>query len=108
MYSRPKKTDSAGYTNQLQIATGNGTLKSLFVHNQGANLVYLCFFDSATGGHDAQPAHWAPVPLPGGAYFESDTPREFKAGLFLCGSSTNATVNTIGGSDLWITAEYVY
>jgi len=107
MYSRLKKTDSAGYTHQLQIATGNGTLKSLFVHNQGADLVYLCFFDSASTSHTGQPPQWAPVPLPAGAYFESDTPRDFTAGLVVCGSYANDAVNPIG-SNLWITAETLY
>jgi len=108
MYFRRKKADTAGYDYQLQVATGNGTLQSLLVFNRSPDLVFLCLFDSAVAVPWGHSAHWAPIPLPAGAYYESDTPRDFHAGLYLCASFGSDPLDTNPNPNLWITAEYVY
>lgn len=108
MYSRPGKFDTQGYAKAVQAAGGNGTLKSLFVRNKGASAVEIHLFDKATAGSEGAVPGWTSIPLAAGQYYESDTRREFIAGLYICASSTDETKTLIGSNDVWITGEYVY
>ncbi len=108
MYSRQAKTDTAGYAKAAQVATVNGSLATLRVHNNGAATVYLQFHEAVAAPNDGAVPAAAPIPLPAGTYFESDTPFDFRSGFYVCASSTAATKTLIATNDVRITAEYRY
>jgi hypothetical protein len=108
MYSRQTKTDTAGYVKAAQVATVSGSLATLRAHNNGSSTVYLQFHDLATTASEGAVSAAAPIPLPSGTYFESDTPFHFRSGLYICASTTAATKTLIPGNDVRITAEYRY
>lgn len=108
MYSRPGKSTSIAFELDRQVAVGNGQLKTLRVYNQGAGVVYLQFHDRATPAAAHAVPSSASIPIAPGSYYESDTPFDFLAGLYLCGSLSPGENILIGDYDLWITAEYLH
>ncbi len=108
MYSRRTKTDTAGYAKASLVAIGAGHLTTLRVHNKGTSAAYVQLHDASAAPADGATPAAAPVPVPAGSYYESDTALDFRAGLYACASSTAATKTLIVGNDVWITAEYRY
>lgn len=72
-------------------------LRTIRVTNTAAGTRYLQLHDST-----AVPADGAvplvSIPLAAGAYYESDTPRDFINGLYACASTTQAT-KTLSAAD---------
>ena len=88
---------------KLQVLQSAGQLATITAQNQGAGTVYLQFFDFVAQPSNGATPTFAPVPLPAGTYYESDAPRGFVNGCWVC-VSTTATTLTANGTDLYLDA----
>lgn len=107
-YSRPGRADTGAYAKSQVVHAGNGKLKTLRAHNNGSGDIFLQLFDAAALPANGTAPNAAPVPVPAGKYYESDTPFNFLTGLVVVASTTAAAKTLIASNDVWITAEYKY
>jgi hypothetical protein len=83
---------------KLQLLERTGTVTSVVLHNRSGATVYLQFFDQTAQPVDSAVPHRASVPVPAGAYYESDTERGFANGCWICISTGAATLTANGTS----------
>lgn len=102
---RGKVSGSGAAAGALQVSARACTLLRFYVTNTSASTIYVQFHDIASTPADATTPAFPSIPIPAGGYYESDTPRTFSTGCYVCGSSTVATKTLIGASSLQITAE---
>jgi hypothetical protein len=87
----------------LSVFSGAGTVDRIRCKNGSASVVYLQFFDILT-----QPANgvtvpsFAPIAIPAGGYYESDTPLGFTTGCQAAISATQFVFGEGGSSDVWL------
>lgn len=99
------RVQSTALAEKLEIKSGSGQLVSLVGYNDGASEQYIQIHDAASA-----PASGA-VPIftfkaGAGATFSLDTPVKFTQGLWVCNSSTAATL-TAGGADCWFLGQVI-
>ena len=103
--NEPRSRYNGPYEHGFEITTGPGNLRTLRAHNKGASTIYLLLFDIAGFPASGAAPSSAPIPIPAGTYYESDTRFDFKLGLFIMGSTT-AAIYTAAADDLWVSAQY--
>lgn len=92
---------------KLQLLQSAGQANLMTVNNLSGATVYIQFFDQLLAPVDTNVPHWAPIPLPAGAYLESDTARGFVNGCWICISTTAATL-TANGTSVYLDAGGLY
>lgn len=99
------RVQSTALADKLKIKSGSGQLVSLIGFNNGASEQYIQIHDSAEApGAGAVPIFVFKVGA--GATFGLDTPIKFTQGLWVCNSSSAATL-TAGGADCWFLAQVI-
>lgn len=99
------RVQSTALAAQLEIKSGSGQLVSLIGYNDGGSDQYIQIHDKATApGAGAVPIFTFKVAA--GATFGMDTPIKFTQGLWVCNSSTAATL-TAGSADCWFLAQVI-
>jgi hypothetical protein len=98
-----------GYFTKLQVLPNPGKVLALVAHNKSTTVTYfLLIFDTTAEPSAGAVPDFAPIPLEptgdGGAYLESQLPREFARGCWIMLSTTAATLNLSEDDDVWITA----
>jgi len=71
-----------------QVTVGKCTLRSVFIRNLSAGDIHIQFHDAASAPDEAAVPALPDITLAAGSYYESDTPRSFTAGCYVCASST--------------------
>ena len=80
----------------LQFLESAGQVDFLSAYNASGGTVYVHLFDQEGYPEDGTAPSFAPVPLPAGTYYESDTPRGFRHACWVCLSNTAATFTAAG------------
>jgi hypothetical protein len=102
------RCNTEGYADSLQVLPGPGKMLGLTAHNKSTTVTYfLHIFDQVAEPQSGAP-HFTPIPLEptgdGGAYLESQLPREFTYGCWIMVSEAQATLTLSEDSNVWITA----
>jgi hypothetical protein len=102
-----------GYADLLYAMSGPGKILAIAAHNKSVDTTYfLQIFDIGADGPPAADSvpDFTPIPLEpsaagdGGAYYESQMPREFANGCWIVVSSTQDTYTETEDGNVWITA----
>src|SRR5437870_5016879 len=81
---------------KLQVLASAGALTGVFLRNTSGATVYLHLFDVTASPSDGDTPTYAPVPITTSSYYESDTPRGFANGCWLCVSTSEDTLTAVG------------
>ena len=89
----------------LQASAGKCVLSRIHARNLSGADIYLQFHDLATTPADGVAPSFPAITIPAGTTYESDTPRSFVAGCYICASSTIATKTLVATDAVAIAAE---
>jgi hypothetical protein len=89
----------------LQVLLVPGVLSRVHVRNNAAEDRHLQFHDAATAPADTAVPAYPAITIPAGTVYESETPRTFSVGCYVCLSSTVLTKTLVAADDAVITAE---